>query len=329
MHVLVTGGAGYIGSLLTGSLLARGERVTVVDDLLFGGDSLLPYYAFSGFSFHKRDVTNGDLSPLLEGVDVVYHLAALVGFPACQSAGESVAFRLNVAATRLVFESAERAGVARFVFASTYSNYGVARDGVPVNEESALFPQSLYARTKIAAEEYLLGRARESRIAVVIPRFTTLFGVSPRTRFDLIVNQFVLEAMTRRKLILYQGNYRRSFLHVQDVVRALILFALAPDRDVRNEVFNVGDEQGNYSKSEIVALVQNAVAELEIEYRDISFGGDMRDVAVSCRKIRERLGFEATLGVDRGITEVRDAIAMGLIRDPQSDRYRNHTFIVH
>jgi nucleoside-diphosphate-sugar epimerase len=328
MRYLITGGAGYIGSLLTGNLLAAGNEVVVIDNLLFGGDSLLAYMSNPSFRFRKADVTTDDLTADLKDVDVVYHLAALVGFPVCQSVGEEVAYRFNRAATQLVFEAAEKAAVTRFIFASTYSNYGIADDARPVTEESTLHPQSLYARTKIASEEFLLERGKRSRIAPVIPRFTTLFGVSPRTRFDLMVNQFVLEALLLRKLVLFQGNYRRSFVHVRDVVRALQLFATAPIDAVRNQIFNVGAGDGNYTKAEIIDLIRRNISGVELEQRDLSFGSDMRDVAVSCRKIKERIGFEATTPPEDGIREVRDAISTGLIRDPQSPRYRNHDLVI-
>jgi len=328
MRFLITGGAGYIGSLLTGSLLADGNHVVVVDSLLFGGDSLLAYMAHPSFRFRKADVTTDDLSKDFVDVDVVYHLAALVGFPVCQSVGEDVAYRFNRDATRSVFEAAERAGVKRFIFASTYSNYGIAEDSRPVTEESTLHPQSLYARTKIASEEFLLERGKSSQIAPIIPRFSTLFGVSPRTRFDLLVNQFVLEALLFRKLVLFQGNYRRSFVHVRDVVRALQLFATAPIDVVRNQVFNVGAEDGNYTKAQIIELIRRNVDGVDLEERDLTFGSDMRDVAVSCRKIRERLGFEASTTPEEGIREVRDAITWGLIKEPQSPRYRNHDLVI-
>jgi nucleoside-diphosphate-sugar epimerase len=328
MRVLITGGAGYVGSLLAGSLLAAGNEVIVIDNLLFGGDSLLGYLSHPHFRFRKADVTVDDLSSDLTDVDVVYHLAALVGFPVCQSVGEDVAFRFNRDATRIVFEASERAGVSRFIFASTYSNYGVAPDSVPVTEESALHPKSLYARTKIASEEFLLERGKHTHIAAIIPRFTTLFGVSPRTRFDLLVNQFVLEALLLRRLVLFQGNYRRSFIHVRDVVRALQLFATAAIDIVRSQIFNVGADDGNYTKAEIIDLIRRNIAGVELEERDLSFGSDMRDVAVSSRKIHERLGFTATLSPEEGIREVRDAISLGLIRDPQSPRYRNHDLVV-
>jgi len=328
VRFLITGGAGYIGSLLTGRLLADGHEVVVIDTLMFGGDSLLGYFPNPKFSFYKIDLTTSELGAELQGVEVVYHLAALVGFPVCQAVGEEVSFRFNRDATRRVFEAANTAGVARFVFASTYSNYGVAQESRPVTEETPLHPQSLYARTKIAAEEYLQARGRTSTTTPIIPRFTTLFGLSPRTRFDLLVNQFVLEALTLRKLVLFQGNYRRSFVHVSDIVRALQLFATAPLEDVRGEIFNVGSETGNYTKAEIIDLVSKNIDGVAIEQRDLSFGSDMRDVAVSCRKIFDRLGFRATVQVEDGVKEVRDAIVSGLIRDPHSPKYRNHDLVI-
>ena len=197
-HVLITGGAGYIGSLLTGELLRAGHKVSVLDKLLFGGDSILPYLANPNFRFVKTDVW--EPRALKEAVkkvggppDTVVHLAAIVGFPACQAVGKQVAWRYNVEATQNVFEQAEEVGAKRFVFSSSYSNYGQSDDGSPVTEDSPLNPQSLYAETKIAAEDYLLAN-KESNCSPLIFRFATLYGLSPRTRFDLIVNQFVLEA---------------------------------------------------------------------------------------------------------------------------------------
>jgi nucleoside-diphosphate-sugar epimerase len=141
--VLITGGAGYIGSHLTGTLLAEGHEVTVLDALLFGGDSLLGFMAHPGFKFRKLDVTTDDVAPFVRDTQIVYHLAALVGFPACQAAGETTSYRFNFDATRRVFDAAERAGVERFIFSSTYSNYGIAHNAEPVTEESALSPQSI------------------------------------------------------------------------------------------------------------------------------------------------------------------------------------------
>lgn len=331
-HIVITGGAGYIGSLLTGELLRLGYQVTVLDALLFGGESLMGFYHHPNFRFVKTDVT--EARALLDAVrrvdgrpKAVIHLAAIVGFPACQAVGRQVAWKYNVEATRLVFEQAVQLGAERFIFASTYSNYGVALDGRPVTEDSPLNPQSLYAETKIAAEEYLLAQ-KDAPTAPLIFRFATLYGISPRMRFDLIVNQFVLEAFLKRQLIIYQRGYSRSFVHIYDVVRGIVLGLEAEESLIRGEIYNLGTEDGNYTKDQIVALVLKRLPETVVEYKDLTFGGDMRDITVSFEKIRTRLGFRATRTVDDGIREVLEALKSGLIRSPLDERYRNAQFIV-
>ena len=331
-HILITGGAGYIGSLLTSELLRQNYRVTLLDSLLFGGESILPFMSHPNFLFIKSDVT--EHRAIRDAVkkdwgkpDAVIHLAGIVGFPACQAVGRQVAWKYNVEATRLVFEQSADLGVERFVFASTYSNYGLSENGKSVTEETPLNPQSLYAETKIAAEEYLLGQ-KDAVCAPLLFRFATLYGLSPRTRFDLIVNQFVLEAFTKRQLIIYQRGYSRSFVHIRDVVRGVIMGLEAEQDKIRGQVFNLGTENGNYSKNDIVGFVLKRMPETVVEYKDLTFGGDMSDITVSFEKIKRVLGFETTLTVDDGVREVLFALKTGLIKDPTDDHYRNAQFIV-
>ena len=331
-HILITGGAGYIGSLLTSELLRLGHRVTVLDSLLFGGEAIVPFLHHPNFHFVKTDVTEPRaVKEALKGdwrkPDAVIHLAAIVGFPACQAVGKQVAWRYNVDSVKTVFGQAADLGAERFVFASTYSNYGLSPDGKPVTEESPLNPQSLYAETKIAAEEFLLSQ-KDASCAPLLFRFATLYGLSPRTRFDLIVNQFVLEAFTKRVLIIYQRGYSRSFVHVRDTVNGILLGLSAPEANIRGQIFNLGTEKGNYTKDEIVDLIRKWMPETEVEYKDLTFGGDMRDITVSFAKIRRLLGFESTLNVEDGIRELKFALKTGLIQNPWHDRYRNAQFIV-
>lgn len=331
-HVVITGGAGYIGSLLTSELLRANYRVTVLDTLLFGGESLVPFLNHPNFHFVKADVTEpravkDSLRDGWQRPNAIVHLAAIVGFPACQAVGKQVAWKYNVEATKMVFEQSADLGVERFVFASTYSNYGLSKDGKPVTEESPLNPQSIYAETKIASEEYLLSQ-KDAVTAPISFRFATLYGISPRTRFDLIVNQFVLDAYTRRQLLIYQRGYSRSFVHVQDVVRGIILGLEAEEDKVRRQVFNLGTDDGNYTKDQIVNLVLKRIPETVVEYKDLTFGGDMRDITVSFEKIKRVLKYETTLTVDDGVREVLYALKTGLIRDPMDERYRNAQFIV-
>jgi len=331
-HILITGGAGYIGSILTSELLRQNYRVTILDSLLFGGESIVPFLNHPNFHFVKTDVTESRavrdaIKKDWQKPNAVIHLAGIVGFPACQAVGKQVSWKYNVEATKMVFEQASDLGVERFVFASTYSNYGLSPDGKAVNEETPLNPQSLYAETKIAGEEYLLSQ-KDATCAPLLFRFATLYGISPRTRFDLIVNQFVLEAFTKRQLIIYQRGYSRSFVHIRDVVRGVIMGLEADNKKIRGQVFNLGTDNGNYTKSEIVNLILKRMPETIVEYKDMSFGGDMRDITVSFEKIKRVLGFETTLDVDDGVREVLFALKSGLIRNPTEDRYRNAQFIV-
>jgi len=331
-HILITGGAGYIGSLLTSELLRANFSVTVADSLLFGGESLIAFLHHPNFHFVKADVTEpravrDALKKDWPKPDAVIHLAGIVGFPACQAVGKQAAWRYNVDATKLVFEQACALGAERFVFASTYSNYGLAVDGRPVTEESPLNPQSIYAETKIAAEEYLMAQ-KDASCAPLSFRFATLYGTSPRTRFDLIVNQFVLDAYTKRQLVIYQHGYSRSFVHVKDVVRGIMMGLNAPQEKIRGQVYNLGADNGNYTKDQIVQLVLKRLPETVVEYRDLTFGGDMRDITVSFAKVKRELGFETTLKVDDGVRELLFALKTGLIRNPTDEKYRNAQFIV-
>ena len=331
-HVVITGGAGYIGSLLTGELLRLGIKVTIIDDLIFGGESLLGYLAHPDFHFVKANVIEpralrSSLRSDWEKPNAIIHLAAIVGFPACQSVGRQVAWRYNVEATERVFEQAVSLGVNRLVFASSYSNYGVSAEGQPVTEASPLTPQSLYAETKIASERFLLAQG-DTSCAPLIYRLATLYGISPRTRFDLIINQFVLEAYTKRELLIYQRGYSRSFVHINDAIRGFILGLQAPDEKVRCQVYNLGSETGNYTKDQIVGMVLKRMPETVVTYKDMTFGGDMRDITVSYEKIQRELGFQTRLTPDDGIRDVLHAIRTGLISNPHDQRYRNAQFLV-
>jgi nucleoside-diphosphate-sugar epimerase len=331
-HVLITGGAGYIGSLLCGRLLRQGFAVTVVDDLLYGGESLLAVSDHPNFSFAKADVCEprairSTLRTEWPAPESVVHLAAIVGFPACQAVGRQVAWRYNAEATQRVFEQAVEAGIKRFIFASSYSNYGISSGDDPLDEDAPLNPQSLYAETKVFAESFLLTQA-DGGSAPVIFRMATLYGLSPRPRFDLLVNQFVCDAFSRRELLIYQRGYLRSYLHVRDAVEGICLALQAPEEKIRGQAFNLGSDSGNFTKDEIASLILKRLPETRVRYKDMTFGGDMRDIRVSFDKVRIQLGFNARYSLEDGIREVLHALRDGLIREPQNERYRNARFIV-
>jgi nucleoside-diphosphate-sugar epimerase len=327
-HILITGGAGYIGSLLAGELLRTGYLVTVVDSLLYGGDGLLSYLPNPDFNFVKADVCDPGTLRLALRKDwprpsAVVHLAALAGFPACQAVGQAVAYRFNVEATQRVFEQADQLEVERFVFPSTYSVYANDPGCAVVKEDSPLEAHSLYSETKIQAETWLRQAAETSATALVIYRQATTYGLSPRIRFDLLINQLILDAYIRRELVIYQRGYSRSFLHVRDAVRGYMLALQAPEEKIRNQVYNLGCDRGNYTKDEIVNLILERLTGVVVSYKDVSFGGEQRDLIVSYQKIEQGLGFEPLFTANEGVDEVINALRTGLIRNPYDRRYRN------
>jgi nucleoside-diphosphate-sugar epimerase len=331
-HIVITGGAGYIGSMLCSELLKRGEWVTIVDSLMFGGDSLLAYAHVPKFHFLQADVCEpGVVVQAARGarergfpeVSAVIHLAAMVGFPACRDAGREKVWKVNVEAVQNALDDAEHLGAERFIFSSTYSVYGWADGEQAVSEDSPLNPQSLYGESKIAGETLLLEQAQDASCSPLIFRFATLYGVSPRMRFDLIVNQFVLEAYAQKELRLYQAGYSRAFIHVQDVVRGLLLGLDAPEAKARGEIYNLGDDESNHTKEEIVGFIKAALPETRIQYEKVSFREDMRDVSVSFSKVRQALSFRQRWTVPQGIQEVLTLLETGLLGDPFAVRYRN------
>jgi nucleoside-diphosphate-sugar epimerase len=331
-HILITGGAGYLGSMLSGHLLRLGYSVTVVDDLLYGGESLLAHYSHPDFRFVKANVC--EPRTIRSAVDrgkpipvAIVHLAGIVGFPACQAVGRHVAWRYNVEAAQRVYEQGLELGVSRFIYASTYSAYGATRGDQPATEESTLNPQSLYAETVVGVEKFLLNQADPSCKPVIF-RMAHLYGLSPRPRFDLIVNQFVWEAYRNRELLIYQRGYSRSFMHISDAVNGLILGLQSEIQKVGNQVFNLGSDDGNLSKDQIVQAILKRLPETTVNYKDLTFGGDMRDFHISYKKIHNDLGFEAEKTIEDGVREVLHALRSGMIENPQDQRYRNAKFIV-
>jgi nucleoside-diphosphate-sugar epimerase len=331
-HVLVTGAAGYLGSMLCGHLLRLGYVVTAVDDLLYGGESLLAYMSHPDFRFVKANVCDSRtirtaVDPDKWSPDTIIHLAGIVGFPACQAVGRHVAWRYNVEATQRVYEQGHQMGIMRFIYPSTYSIYGATRADLPATEEAALNPQSLYAETVIGAEKFLLNQA-DTSCKPVIFRMAHLFGLSPRPRFDLIVNQFIWEAFRNRELLIYQRGYSRSFMHIYDAVRGLILGLECDIEQVGGEIFNLGSEFGNLTKDQIVQAILRRLPETTVNYKDLTFGGDMRDFHISFNKIQNMLGFQAEKTIEDGIREVLNALRTGIIENPQDQRYRNARFVV-
>ncbi|MBE0534075.1 MAG: NAD(P)-dependent oxidoreductase [Phycisphaerae bacterium] len=321
--VLVTGGAGFIGSVLVRSLLADGHRVCVLDNLLYGGDGLLGVWSDPGFSFVRGDVRDSrTVEELLTDVDAVVHLAAVVGDPAC-ARHPHLAQTVNLDASLSLLEACRDSGVFRFVFASTCSHYGKMKNAAHhVDETSELKPVSLYAETKVAVEQAVLNRAVTRDLCATALRFATVYGVSPRMRFDLTVNEFTMEMLTRGHLVVFGEQFWRPYVHVADVAAAIKLVLEQPAEAVDGEVFNVGSTDQNFRKEQIVQMIRESHAPGAI-VETVQRNEDPGDYRVSFAKIREKLGFEIDCTVEDGIAEVAGLIRQGVIADYDSVRYRN------
>jgi nucleoside-diphosphate-sugar epimerase len=322
LKVLITGGAGYIGSTLTQRLLSGGHEVRVLDKLMHGGDSLLGAWSHEHFTFVRGDV--GDrccVRSALHGVDAVVHLAAIVGDPACARHPE-LAVATNQQAALATLEDAKAAGVSRFVFASTCSNYGKMADpGRFLDETAELRPVSLYAETKVAVELAVLDPARSGGLAATSLRLATVFGVSPRMRFDLTVNEFTLELCRGKELVVFGEQFWRPYVHVRDVARAVAAALDAPPEKVRNQVFNVGSTEQNYTKQQLVEMILKHVPAGKIRY--VHKEEDPRDYRVSFARIERVLGFRTTRSVEDGVLEVMRLVRDGVLCDFDQPKYRN------
>lgn len=323
MNILVTGGAGYVGSTLVPLLLAEGHHVRVLDKLMYGGQALLGVWSHPGFEFVRGDVRDREeVRSALEGTGAVVHLAAIVGDPACAHNPE-LARSVNLDASLALLEESKRADLSRFVFASTCSNYGKMDDPDQyVDETSELRPVSLYAETKVAVEGAVLDPAKTDGLCATALRFATVFGVSPRMRFDLTVNHFTMQLLTEKKLVVFGEQFWRPYVHVRDVGRAVLTALEAPTRKVSNEVFNVGSTDQNHQKQSLVQLIRAHAEDPSIEY--VHKEEDPRDYRVSFAKIRQVLGFETSRSVEDGVREVARLVRAGIIEDYENPRYRNH-----
>lgn len=322
MKVLVTGGAGYIGSVLVRQLLQQDYQVRVLDSLKFGGDALYDVMLHPGFEFMKGDIRNpADVRKALEGIDAVAHLAAIVGDPACKKFSEE-ANETNWAGSVALFEAAELAGVKRFVFASTCSNYGKMPDPNSfVTETSALNPVSLYAELKVKFEKYLLEERKDSRICSTALRFSTVYGFSPRIRFDLTVNEFTRNAAIHGEQEIWGAQFWRPYCHVDDLARAVVLVLETAEEKVRANVFNVGSTEENYNKGMIIEEVCKVVPNVKVRYVESS--EDPRDYRVNFDKIKNELGYTITKKVPEGVKEIYTLLKTGIVTDSFEQKFRN------
>ncbi len=322
MKIAVTGAAGYIGSVLVRQLLSKGYQVVGVDCLMFGGESLLGIYNEPNFKFIKADIRDTDkMYPILQEVDAVVHFAAIVGDPACAKDPE-LAKSINWEGSKKLVEAAEKTkSVKRFIFASTCSNYGKMEGDSYITEESPLNPISLYAELKVKFEQYLLNTAFRDDFCPTALRFATVYGVSPRIRFDLTVNEFTRDVALGRELLIFGEQFWRPYCHVEDLAGACVRVLEADADKVCRNVFNVGDTRENYQKKMLAEELQKLIPEMKVKY--VQKNEDPRDYRVAFEKIQRELGFAITKTVPDGMKEIIRILKDGIISDPDNQKYKN------
>jgi nucleoside-diphosphate-sugar epimerase len=324
-NILVTGGAGYVGSGLLRELLSENYKVTCVDNLMFGGESLLDIWHNKNFTFVKCDVNDWSaFSEILNSnnFDAVIHLAAIVGDPACKLHSD-LATKTNWDSTKWLIDKCKEIGIRKFLFASTCSNYGKMDDPESyLDENSKLAPVSLYAELKVKFEQYMLNEMDKSKDFIPTSlRFSTVYGLSPRMRFDLTVNEFTKELALNRELVIFGEQFWRPYCHVKDFSNAFITVLRSSADKVSYNVFNVGDTSENYTKQMLIDEIKKVLPESKIKYVDKD--EDPRNYRVNSDKIKRELGFEITMRVPDGIEEVRRMVQEGVIQDPEDQRYYN------
>ena len=320
-RVLVIGGAGYIGSALVRKLLDLGHHVRVLDMLLYGDEPISALYGHPCFELFQGDFCHVDsVVAAAKDVDAIVHLGAIVGDAACKLC-EDLTIEINLRATRHIAEVGKGLGVKRFVFASTCSVYGASND--VLDERSPLQPISLYARTKVASETVLLGLANP-QFAPVILRFGTVYGLSHRPRFDLVVNLLTAKALQDGEASIFGGGQWRPLLHVQDAAQAIVLMLQADQADVCGQIFNVGCNEQNYQMIEIGRLIKETLPAARVIHQSTE---DERNYRVRFDKIRSAVGFEPRFSVADGIAEIIAAFKSGAILDYKDPRFNNYVYL--
>jgi nucleoside-diphosphate-sugar epimerase len=321
-NILLVGGAGYIGSALLPMLLEKGHRVRLLDLFLYGSEAIQDFLYHPRLEIMRADFRQVDkVVEATKDMDAVIHLGAIVGDPAC-ALDEDLTIEVNLMATRMIAEVAKGSGVSRFIFASTCSVYG-ACDEV-LDEHSELNPVSLYARSKIASERVLLSLS-DSNFAPTVLRFGTIYGLSGRTRFDLVINLLTAKALVEGQITIRGGDQWRPFVHVHDAALAVFKTLEAPFPLVKHETFNVGSNEQNYTIYQIGKIINQFVPAAQIV--DQGPDTDRRNYRVNFNKIRDILGFAPAWVVGEGVGQVIEAIKSGKIKDYRDPRYSNVKFL--
>lgn len=318
--ILIVGGAGYLGSVLSQKLLNKGYKVRVLDLLFFGEESIKTFYEHKNFEIIKEDMRNIEsVVKAVKGVDAVVHLAAMVGDPACALNPENT-IENNYFATKLLAEICKYNQINRFVFASTCSVYG-ANSTITLTEDSELMPVSLYAKTKLKSEDALLSMA-DNNFAPCILRMATIYGPSKRMRFDLVVNILTAKAIKEKKINIFGGSQWRPLVHVEDAADAYITYLEAPIEKINGEIFNVGSNKQNYQIFELGNIIKELIPDIKIEISKDDV--DKRDYRVSFDKISNVLGYTTKKTIKDGVLGIKDLFDKNIVKDYSEKKYSNY-----
>ena len=322
--VLVIGGAGYLGSVLIRKLLDKNCKVKVLDNLTYGDSSIKELYNHKNFEFYEGDIRNiHKLMESIKGVDAVIHLASIVGDPA-GSINPQTTLESNYFATKILVDICKHNQINRFIFASTCSVYGAMGFEETIDETSELNPVSLYAETKIKSEQAIL-KAVDSNFSPTIFRMATLYGVSPRMRFDLVINLLTAKALSEKEITIFGGNQWRPFLDVEDASEAYIKCLEAPIEKISGEIFNIGGNENNYKLIEIGKKIKQLVPDANLNIDENM--QDRRNYRVSCNKAENLLGFRPKKSVEEGIKEIIEAMNKKEIVNYKDEKYNNYEFL--
>jgi nucleoside-diphosphate-sugar epimerase len=295
LDILITGGAGYIGSVLVPMLLKEGHSITVLDNFMYGQSSLLDCCHLKNLTVTRGDVRDKKLlSELVAKADAILTLACLVGAPLCKKDPET-ARAVNFEAVKNIMELMSSRQL--LIFPSTNSGYGVGQADIYCDENTPLRPISLYGQLKVDLESILLAKGN-----CVTFRFATLFGISPRMRLDLLVNDFTYRAVTDRCVVLFEPHFKRNYLHVRDAARAFI-HALQNYDKMKGSPYNVGLSDANLSKLELCQVIQKQIPEFHFVTAEYGKDPDQRNYVVSNQRI-EAAGFKPAVSLDEGIQEL-------------------------
>lgn len=316
--ILITGGAGYIGNVLARQLIHGGYSVTVVDKLIHdNGASILDLYENQNFEFKNIDIK--DISDLF-GIEAVVHLAAIVGEKACNR-NPTATYFINCQCTQELYHLANQCGVKKFIFASTCSNYGENQAMEYLAEDSILNPVSVYANSKIDAENFLLNQDENNICKPTVLRFATAYGISPRMRFDLTVNDFTAQLASGKKLTVYEKNTWRPYCHILDISKAIKMIIESDTQKTAFQVFNVGSTTENYTKEMIVNKILKFLPDAEVRYIDKKI--DKRNYRVSFEKIKNEIGFLPIKTISDTIQRIIELLKNKVITDIEDRKYYN------